>query len=458
MLIALLHIPSADPDETLAEQLRALGHEVERVEASSSFEHAAARLRALLPDLVLDARTPGFANSGLWPAICVELGLAYVVAAEGDLAAILARVEPKRVRVRREGLRVGLLHNLKRDRGDEHQAEFDSPATIEAIASALRELGHEPIKLEATRWLPGVLDETSIDVAFNIAEGLVGRSREAQVPALLDMLQIPYTGSDPVSLAICLDKGLAKRVVELAGVTTPRGLLMRSATDRLPDDLRYPLLAKPVAEGSSKGVLGKSVVRDEQELRALVGEIVRRYDQPALVEDYLPGREFTVGLLGNEANQPVEREASPHGGRRPSTGGFHGRETNLRVLPAMEIVFTDSEVAHPVYSYGHKTETETGVRFEVPAKLDAALEREIAECTTQAFKALGCRDGARIDLRLDARGRVHFLECNPLPGLSPGFSDLCVIAEAAGISYVQLIGMILEPAIQRMGGAGRGHA
>jgi D-alanine-D-alanine ligase len=179
-------------------------------------------------------------------------------------------------------------------------------------------------------------------------------------------------------------------------------------------------------------VLGKSVVRDEQELRALVGEIVRRYDQPALVEDYLPGREFTVGLLGNEGN--------------------------LRVLPAMEIVFTDSQVAHPVYSYGHKTETETGVRFEVPAKLDAALEREIAECTTQAFKALGCRDVARIDLRLDARGRVHFLECNPLPGLSPGFSDLCVIAEAAGIGYVQLIGAILEPAIQRMGGAGRGHA
>jgi D-alanine--D-alanine ligase len=432
MLIALLHIPSAVPDETLAEQLRALGHEVERVEASSLFEHAAARLRALLPDLVLDARTPGFANSGLWPAICVELGLAYVVAADRDLAAIVASVEPKRVRAPREGLRVGLLHNLKRDRGDEHQAEFDSPATIEAIASALRELGHEPIKLEATRWLPGVLDETSIDVAFNIAEGLVGRSREAQVPALLDMLQIPYTGSDPVSLAICLDKGLAKRVVELAGVTTPRGLLMRSANDRLPDDLQYPLLAKPVAEGSSKGVLGKSVVRDEQELRALVGEIVRRYDQPALVEDYLPGREFTVGLLGNEGN--------------------------LRVLPAMEIVFTDSQVAHPVYSYGHKTETETGVRFEVPAKLDAALEREIAECTTQAFKALGCRDVARIDLRLDARGRVHFLECNPLPGLSPGFSDLCVIAEAAGIGYVQLIGAILEPAIQRMGGAGRGHA
>jgi D-alanine-D-alanine ligase len=452
MLIAILHVPSAAPNDTLAEQLRSLGHEVERVEASSLFEHAVASVRALSPDLVLDARAPGFTNPNLWPAICVELGLAYVGGeqlANRDLASVISgstSSEPKRARVR-QALRVGVLHNLKRDRGDEHQAEFDSPATIEAIASALRELGHEPIKLEATRWLPGVLDEQGIDVAFNIAEGLVGRSREAQVPALLDMLQIPYTGSDPVSLALCLDKGLAKRVVELAGVTTPRGLLMRSATDPLPADLEYPLLAKPVAEGSSKGVLGKSVVVDEHELRALVGEIVRRYDQPALVEDYLPGREFTVGLLGNDGIQLVQREASPHAG----TGGY-GRETNLRVLPAMEIVFTDDQVAHPVYSYGHKTETETGVRFEVPAKLDAALEREIAEVTTNAFKALGCRDVARIDLRLDARGRVHFLECNPLPGLSPGFSDLCVIAEAAGISYVQLIGAILEPAIRRIRG------
>lgn len=426
MLVALLHVPSANPDEALSEQLRALGHEVERVEASSLLEQGAAHLRSLAPDLVLDARAPGFTNPSLWPAICAELGLTYAaLGPTRELEPILAGVEvPARARLRRSGLRVGVLHNLKRDRGDEHQAEFDSPATIEAIAAALRELGHEPVKLEATRWLPGVLDEQNIDVAFNIAEGLVGRSREAQVPALLDMLQIPYTGSDPVSLALCLDKGLAKRVVELAGVTTPRGLLMRSADDRLPADLEYPLLAKPVAEGSSKGVLGKSVVDDEQELRALVGEIVRRYDQPALVEDYLPGREFTVGLLGNEGN--------------------------LRVLPAMEIVFTDPSVDHPVYSYGHKTETETGVRFEVPAKLDAALEREIAECSMQAFKALGCRDVARIDLRLDARGRVHFLECNPLPGLSPGFSDLCVIALAAGIDYAQLIGMILEPAIQRM--------
>lgn len=435
MLIAILHVPSADPDESLDARLRSLGHEVERVEASSFLEQSIARLRSLAPELVLELAAATSSNPTLWPAICKELGLVHLGAERlgpaQDPAALLAELAaaPKRPRARREGLRVGVLHNLKRDRTDEHQAEFDSPATIEAIAAAIRELGHEPIKLEATRWLPGVLADTPIDVAFNIAEGLVGRSREAQVPALLDMLQIPYTGSDPVALALCLDKGLAKRVVELAGVTTPRGILMRSAGERLPDDLVYPLLAKPVAEGSSKGVLGKSVVEDEQELRTLVGEIVRRFDQPALVETYLPGREFTVGSL--------------------AVG------EGLRVLPAMEIVFTDASVEHPVYSYGHKTETEGGVRFDVPAQLDAALEREIAECTTQAFRALGCRDVARIDLRLDAQGRVHFIECNPLPGLSPGFSDLCVIAESAGISYGELIGMILAPAIERLHAKGR---
>jgi D-alanine-D-alanine ligase len=171
-----------------------------------------------------------------------------------------------------------------------------------------------------------------------------------------------------------------------------------------------------------------SVVHDEQELRALVRQIVARYDQPAIVEAYLPGREFTVGLLGE---------------RRP------------RVLPAMEIVFTDRSVSHPVYSYGHKTETEAGVRFEVPARVDEALGRELARVARRAFEALGCRDVARIDLRIDAHGRVQFMECNPLPGLSPGFSDLCVVAEAAGLRYHELVGAILEPALRRLRSARR---
>jgi D-alanine-D-alanine ligase len=346
------------------------------------------------------------------------------------LAAILAsasarfgiRPQAAKRKRRRELLRIGVIHNLKRDPNAEDQAEFDSAATVEAIGAALRELGHEPILLEATRELPSALPGARVDVAFNIAEGFAGRSREAQVPALLELLEIPYTGSDPACLALCLDKSLAKRVAALAGVPTPAWTLMRGH-ERLHEAIGFPAVVKPVAEGSSKGVVGSSVVHDEHELRGLVRQIVTRYDQPALVEAYLPGREFTVGLLGE---------------KRP------------RVLPAMEIIFTDHSVSHPVYSYGHKKETEQGVRFEVPARVDDALGREISRVARRAFEALGCRDVARIDLRLDGHGRVQFIECNPLPGLSPGFSDLCVVAEAAGLRYHELIGTILEPALRRL--------
>lgn len=332
------------------------------------------------------------------------------------------RMRTRRAKRKREQLRVGVIHNLLRDPKSEREAEFDTKATVEAIGAAIRELGHEPVPLEATRELPAVLPSARIDIAFNIAEGFAGRSREAQVPALLELLEIPYTGSDPACLALCLDKSLAKRVVALAGVSTPAWVAMRGS-ERMPESIGFPAVVKPIAEGSSKGVLGNSVVNDESELRAAVKQLVSRFDQPALVEAYLPGREFTVGLLGE---------------RRP------------RVLPAMEIVFTDPSIKHPVYGYGHKKETETGVRFEVPANVDAALEQELRRVARRAFEALGCRDVARIDLRLDGHGRVHFIECNPLPGLSPGFSDLCVAAEAAGLRYHELIAAILEPALRRL--------
>lgn len=368
---------------------------------------------------------PSFEDGASIWACAAELGLEPSEVLERVVASACARFglrpESRRRRSKPAPLRVAVIHNLKRDAGDEHQAEFDSASTVAALRDALAELGHEPLTLEANRELPRRLSETEIDVAFNIAEGFAGRSREAQVPALLELLEIPYTGSDPACLSLCLDKSLAKRVVSLAGVPTPSWAVMRGH-ERLAKDLRFPLVVKPVAEGSSKGVVGKSVVNDEAELRELIAANVERYGQPALVESYLPGREFTIGLLGE---------------RRP------------RALPALEIVFTDPQVAHPVYSYGHKTETETGVRFEVPARVPPALAKELARVARRAFTALGCRDVARVDLRLDARGRVNFVECNPLPGLSPGFSDLCVVAEAAGLRYRDLIAAILEPALRR---------
>lgn len=327
----------------------------------------------------------------------------------------------------RRPVRVGLVYNLKRvkpaETGEGDQdAEFDAPDTIAALREAIASFGHEVVPLEATPELLGRIAGARLDVVFNIAEGIRGRGRESLVPAILELLDIPYTGSDPATLAVTLDKALAKQIVRAAGVPTPDFFVMTTGREPLPKGVRFPLIVKPVAEGSSKGVSDASVVRDEAELRRVAGALVARYRQGALVEAFLPGREFTVGLLG---------------GRRP------------RVLPPMEIVFRDPGRAHPIYAFKHKLDASGEVGYEVPARLDPALDAEIRRAARDAFVALGCRDVARIDLRLDAEGRVHFIECNPLPGLTPDWSDLCLIAKAAGMDYRTLVGEILAPALRR---------
>lgn len=335
---------------------------------------------------------------------------------------------------RRSGLRVGLTYNLKRVKptagGDDREAEYDAPATIAALHDALASYGHEVVDLEATAELPALLGASGVDLVFNVAEGIHGRNREAQVPAILELLDIPYTGSDPATLSLTLDKGLAKRVVAQAGLPTARFVVMVTGREKRPSGLDFPLMVKPVAEGSSKGVLGKSVVETEAELREVVAEVVGRYRQGALVEAFLPGREFTVALLGE---------------RRP------------RILPPMEIVFTDPDERRPVYTFEHKLDQSSQVRYEAPARVDAALGRAIERVARGAFEALGCRDVARIDLRCDRDGVPCFIECNPLPGLTPGWSDLCLIAEAAGMNYRTLVGEILAPAIRRFRGKSRGN-
>lgn len=328
---------------------------------------------------------------------------------------------------RRRQFRIGLTFNLKRvtpgaGGADDAEAEYDTPTTIQAIRTAIESYGHEVVELEATTDLPVSLTAAGIDACFNIAEGIQGRNREAQVPALLELLNIPYTGSDPAALALALDKALAKRMVRAAGFPTPDFFVMASARERLPKGFGFPAIVKPVAEGSSKGVLGSSVVDNEQRLREVAKEIVGRYGQGALVEAFLPGREFTVGLLGE---------------RRP------------RVLPPMEIIFPDAS-QFPVYSFDHKVAADQQIRYQCPAEVDPPLLKEIERVARGVFTALGCRDVARVDLRLDARGRVHFIEINPLPGLTPAWSDLCMIATAAGMDYRQLIGEILAPTIRRL--------
>ncbi|MFP4081723.1 MAG: ATP-grasp domain-containing protein [Candidatus Aminicenantes bacterium] len=328
---------------------------------------------------------------------------------------------------RKSQIRIGLIYNLKRpestaQRITDAEAEFDKPETIAAIRRAIESYGHEVVKLEATPELSSILPSSGIDVAFNVAKGLRGRTRESQVPALLDLLGIPYTGSDPTTLSIALDKGLAKRLVAEAGLINPPFVLMTTGKERLPRNLYFPVIVKPVAEGSSKGIIETNVVETEEELRKLVTEISARYMQAVIVESYLPGREFTVGLLGE---------------KRP------------KVLPVMEVLFTDHTQKYPVYSFDNRF-VEDQIKYEVPANIESSLMSELERTARSVFSILGCRDIARIDLRLDKKGRINFMECNPLPSLIPGYSDFCLIAEAAGMNYRSLIGEILAPALRRL--------
>ncbi len=337
-------------------------------------------------------------------------------------------LDKKAYRSPKDRLVIGLTYNEKRvvpkeEDDDDKDAEYDSPKTIQAIGKAIESYGHEVVYLEATSELPSILASSQLDLVFNIAEGLRGRSREAQIPALLELIDVEYTGSDPATLSIALDKALAKRVVRQAGVPTPAFILMRKGNEHIPKRMRFPVILKPNEEGSSKGVMGISVVENEEDLRKLAVQLIEKYHQPVLVEEFLPGREFTLGLIGQ--NRP-------------------------KVFPPMEIVYLNPETKRPVYSFGHKLDQTNEIRYDAPAKVDEKLRKELEKVARSAYMALGCSDVARIDVRLDAKGKVHFIECNPLPGLTPGWSDLCLISEAAGMDYRTLVGNIMAPAIKRL--------
>jgi D-alanine-D-alanine ligase len=326
-----------------------------------------------------------------------------------------------------EPLRIGFTHNMKRvdsKGGDDAEAEYDAPETIEAISQALESYGHVVLPLEATAELPRQLTDSPVDLVFNIAEGVEGRNREAAVPALCELMGIPYTGSDAATLSIALDKALSKKVLRQHGILTPEFQLMETGRERLSPKLVFPLIVKPNQEGSSKGVSAHaSVVDDEESLRAVVRDLLEKYRQPALVEHYVAGREFTVGLLGD---------------KRP------------RVLPPMEILFLDKNNPRPVYDYQIKQEWEKYVYYQCPAHLSPAEVKAIERVARDTFEALDCRDVARVDLRMDEAGDFYVLEVNPLPGLTPGYSDLCLIAKAANIDYRSLIGEILSGGLKRL--------
>jgi D-alanine--D-alanine ligase len=335
----------------------------------------------------------------------------------------LTNVEGATRRSKKSALRVGLAFNVRRidtTGGDDAEAEFDSPKTIEAIRGAIESHGHTVVMLEANADLPHALTAAAPDLVFNIAEGLRGRGREAQVPALCELLNIPYTGSDATTLSLCLDKGLSKQILRAAGIETAEWQLLTTGREKL-RSFRYPVIVKPNAEGTSKGISSSSVVEDEAAARAAAKALIDKYGQPALIEEYIRGRELTVGLLGE---------------RRP------------KVLPPMEVVFLKPS-EYPVYGFAEKQSDTTRVRFECPAQLTPTELRRVEKVARDTFIALDCRDVARVDLRMAKDGTVYVIEINPLPGLTPEFSDLSNIAKVVGLDHRALIGEIMSGAIKR---------
>lgn len=324
-----------------------------------------------------------------------------------------------------KSLRIGLCYDLKSDYlaagfAPHEVMEFDEEETIAGIAGALAGLGHSVDRIgRGTELARRLSAGERWDLVFNFAEGVRGRSREAQVPALCEMFDQPYTFSDPLTCAVTLDKPLAKRVVRDSGLPTPPFAVVESAEQADGVDLEPPLFVKPAAEGSSKGVTERSRVADRGALKDACAELIRLFRQPVLVESYLPGREMTVGIVGN------------------------GDEA--RVVGVMEVVF--KEGTDPDYTALNKAEYVERMEYRL---LDGEpMARRAREVALGAYRALSCRDAARVDLRCDASGEPCFLEVNPLPGMNPVTSDLPILSRMAGLSYDDLVGAIVEAAARR---------
>ncbi len=327
------------------------------------------------------------------------------------------------------GLTVGLMFNLgKYDPVDEGEppdahAEFDSEQTVLAVAGALASAGHEVIWIEGDEEAYQKLRERRPDVVFNMCEGIRGASRESHVPAMLEMLGIPYTGSGIMALALSLDKAAAKKMFLYHGVPTPAFRVVEPGAEPDWAGLRFPLFVKPACEGSSMGISPASKVNNPTELLEQVAFVHQLYRQPALVEEFVQGREFTVGIVGND--HPV-------------------------LFPIIEINYSLVPAEHgAIYSYQFKKEWDADDYYLCPAPVDPTLEAALKQTALAAFRALGCADVARVDLRLGEDGVPYVLEVNPLPGLVPGFSDLCRQAAVGGWSYADLVNGVLDAALAR---------
>ncbi|MEP7104565.1 MAG: D-alanine--D-alanine ligase [Chloroflexota bacterium] len=301
-------------------------------------------------------------------------------------------------------------------------ADYDSEDTVAAVEEVFQRAGHGTRRLGGgRRFLEAVLAQPP-GLVFNFAEGRGGRSREAQVPAVCEMLQIPYTHSDPLTMAVTLDKAAAKRLVAAVGVSTPQFEIHERPRAT---ELEFPVVAKPLHEGSSMGISPSSLAHSQPELDAVVGDLLARYREPVLVEEFCPGEELTVGIYG--------------------TGEC------AQALAVMEVAPQRRALAEFLYSGQVKHDWRVEVSYHVPPHCASELTQRAADVALAAYRALGCRDVARIDLRVDRRGEPSFLEANPLPGLHPVTSDLAMMARPMGLDYDPMIMRIVDCARDRLG-------
>ncbi|MBI4732233.1 MAG: hypothetical protein HY781_08955 [Chloroflexi bacterium] len=344
--------------------------------------------------------------------------------------------------------RVAVLANIKEhdkplppDVPPDAGADFDYIETINHIRAALETDGHKTLFIQADRNLPYALKEAKPDICFNIAEGLGGDAREAQVPALLEMLKIPYTGSRVLTNAISLDKTLTKRIWRDRRLPVAPFQEFNFGDEPLRPELHFPLFVKPAREGTGMGVDARAIVNNEAELRERVEYVIKMYHQPALVEVFLPGREFTLGILGRYDTLLYSRHPE-----------WYEKDGFLR-LPILELDSSRS-VTPGVYSNEAKAQsvgTEGAPEYICPAQIDPELTRKLHHLSYRAHVLLGAQDVSRTDIRLDAEGNPRLLEINTLPGLTPGYSDLCIQANAHGISYEDLLLEILYLGASRFG-------
>ncbi|MDX1378387.1 MAG: hypothetical protein R3307_06030 [Anaerolineales bacterium] len=344
--------------------------------------------------------------------------------------------------------KIAVLANIKDDSKPKPEgvppdafADFDHIETIDSIRAALETDGHQTIFIQADAELPYALKEEKPDICFNIAEGLGGDAREAQVPALLEMLRIPYTGSRVLTNGISLDKTLTKRIWRDRRLPVAPFQEFITGEESLRPELKFPLFVKPAREGTGMGVDMKAVAKNEKELRERILYIVNTYQQPALVEAFLPGREFTVGILGRPDSKKYSRHPEWY-----QKDGFHR-------FPILELDSSRS-VTPNIYSQAAKSKdvgAEGAPGYVCPADISPELDKKLKHFALRAHQLLNALDVSRTDVRLDSEGNPRLIEINTLPGLTPNYSDLCIQAAAEGIRYEDLILEILYLGASRWG-------